>query len=169
MGYLDQLVVRWHSRNLHRLVSITWCLFSSLILTLVLWSADETSLNASSWSQSKLWVPCFLWVCSAEISPSLTAWFFLAFWLCQQLLTFMVSARQSLISLDGVAGCWFLFIFFLSLIKVTIPPFDKSDLTACNCQFTQTVQMVERMQKHSCVRGIAQILPSVYFQMVFKN
>ena len=68
-------------------------------------------------------------------------------------------------------GSWMLipFYFFLSRIKVTIPPFDKSDLTACNCQFTQTVQMVERMQRHSCVRGIAQILPSVYFQMVFKN
>ena len=60
------------------------------------------------------------------------------------------------------------FYFFLSLIKVTISPCDKSDLTACNCQFTQAVQMDERMQKYDCVRGTVLVLQSVYFQTVLK-
>lgn len=67
-------------------------------------------------------------------------------------------------------GSWMLipFYFFLSLIKVTIPPCDKSDLTACNCQFTQIVQMAERMQKHSCVRGMLRFCRQCPFKWSLK-
>lgn len=59
------------------------------------------------------------------------------------------------------------FYFFLSLIKVTISPCDRSDLTACSCHLLKLCRWMKGC-KSMIVSGTVLVLQSVYFQTVLK-